>query len=92
MRGDDLRPPHRPPALPPLVADLLLVVAVVGVFTASDPGVNDPGYRKGDVLTWALLVISLVALAFRRWPVPVLCVTGAVCAGWAALQGTLASC
>ncbi|MFF0260432.1 sensor histidine kinase [Streptomyces microflavus] len=70
-------------ALPPLVADLL-VVAVVGLFTASDAAVNDPGYRQDDALTWALLAVSLVALAFRRRrPVAVLCVTGAACAGWA---------
>ncbi|GFN03953.1 hypothetical protein Smic_25090 [Streptomyces microflavus] len=70
-------------ALPPLVADLL-VVAVVGLFTASDAAVNDPGYRQDDALTWALLAVSLVALAFRRrLPVTVLCVTGAACAGWA---------
>ncbi|XMN08960.1 sensor histidine kinase [Streptomyces griseobrunneus] len=70
-------------ALPPLVADLL-VVAVVGLFTASDAAVNDPGYRQDDALTWALLAVSLVALAFRRRrPVAVLCLTGAACAGWA---------
>ncbi|MCD9900821.1 histidine kinase [Streptomyces sp. MT29] len=70
-------------ALPPLVADLA-VVAVVGLFTASDVAVNDPGYRQDDALTWALLAVSLVALVFRRRrPVPVACVTGAACAGWA---------
>ncbi|WNF31209.1 histidine kinase [Streptomyces sp. C11-1] len=70
-------------ALPPLAADLL-VAAVVGVFTAADAAVNDPGYRQADALTWALLVVSLAALACRRrWPVPVACVTGAACAGWA---------
>ncbi|GGY24538.1 sensor histidine kinase [Streptomyces anulatus] len=70
-------------ALPPIVADLL-VVAVVGVFTTADAAVNEPGYRQADALTWALLVVSLAALACRRrWPVPVVCVTGAACAGWA---------
>ncbi|MFD4274798.1 sensor histidine kinase [Streptomyces cyaneofuscatus] len=70
-------------ALPPLVADLA-VVAVVGLFTASDVAVNDPGYRQDDALTWVLLVVSLAALVFRRRrPVTVACVTGAACAGWA---------
>ncbi|MEU0306882.1 sensor histidine kinase [Streptomyces cyaneofuscatus] len=70
-------------ALPPLAADLA-VVAVVGLFTASDVAVNDPGYRQDDALTWALLAVSLAALVFRRRrPVPVTCVTGAACAGWA---------
>ncbi|WP_405482086.1 sensor histidine kinase [Streptomyces anulatus] len=69
--------------LPPIVADLL-VVAVVGVLTTADAAVNEPGYRQADALTWALLVVSLAALACRRrWPVPVVCVTGAACAGWA---------
>lgn len=44
-------------ALPPIVADLL-VVAVVGVFTTADAAVNEPGYRQADALTWALLVVS----------------------------------
>ncbi|CAO0832994.1 hypothetical protein SMICM17S_07154 [Streptomyces microflavus] len=71
-------------ALPPLVADLL-VVAVVGLFTASDAAVNDPGYRPGRRADLGpALAVSLVALAFRRrLPVTVLCVTGAACAGWA---------
>ncbi|WP_079181535.1 sensor histidine kinase [Streptomyces sp. Tue 6075] len=70
-------------ALPPIVADLL-VVAVVGAFTTADAAVNEPGYRQADALTWALLVVSLAALVVRRrWPVPVVCVTGAACAGWA---------
>lgn len=69
--------------LPPIVADLL-VVAVVGVLTTADAAVNEPGYRQANALTWALLVVSLAALACRRrWPVPVVCVTGAACAGWA---------
>ncbi len=70
-------------AVPPLATDLA-VVAVVGLFTASDVAVNDPGYRQDDALTWALLAVSLAALVFRRRrPVPVACVTGAACAGWA---------
>ncbi|MEU3267275.1 sensor histidine kinase [Streptomyces cavourensis] len=70
-------------ALPPLAADLL-VVAVVGLFTAPDLAVNDPGYRQADALSWALFAVSLAALAVRRRrPVPVACVTGAACAGWA---------
>ncbi|GGP84024.1 two-component sensor histidine kinase [Streptomyces sindenensis] len=70
-------------ALPPIVGDLL-VVAVVGAFTTADAAVNEPGYRQADALTWALLVVSLAALVVRRrWPVPVVCVTGAACAGWA---------
>ncbi|MET9925591.1 MULTISPECIES: hypothetical protein [unclassified Streptomyces] len=70
-------------ALPPLSADLL-VVAVVGLLTAADLAVNDPGYRQADTLSWALLAVSVAALAFRRRrPVPVVCVTGAACAGWA---------
>ncbi|WP_308340496.1 hypothetical protein [Streptomyces sp. ISL-112] len=53
-------------------------------FTASDVAVDDPGYRQDDALTWALLAVSLAALVFRRRrPVPVACVTGAACAGWA---------
>lgn len=70
-------------ALPPIVADLL-VVAVVGAFTTADAAVNEPGCRQADALTWGLLVVSLAALACRRrGPVPVVCVTGAACAGWA---------
>ncbi|MEU2193814.1 hypothetical protein ABZ592_12030 [Streptomyces fimicarius] len=70
-------------ALPPIVADLL-VVAVVGAFTTADAAVNEPGYRQADALTWTLLAVSLAALVCRRrWPVPVVCVTGAACAGWA---------
>lgn len=77
------RPAARARTLPPIVADLL-VVAVVGVLTTADAAVNEPGYRQADALTWALLVVSLAALACRRrWPVPVVCVTGAACAGWA---------
>lgn len=57
---------------------------VVGVFTTADAAVNEPGHRQADALTWALLVVSLAALACRRrGPVPVVCVTGAACAGWA---------
>ncbi|HET6859888.1 MAG TPA: histidine kinase [Streptomyces sp.] len=70
-------------ALPPRAADLL-VVAVVGLFTASDAAVNEPGYRQADALTWLLLALSLLALAWRRArPVPVALVTGGACAGWA---------
>ncbi len=70
-------------ALPPLAADLL-VVAVVGLFTGSDLAVNDPGYRQADAFSWALFAVSLAALVVRRRrPVPVACVTGAACAGWA---------
>ncbi len=70
-------------ALPPLAADLL-VVAVVGLLTGSDLAVNDPGYRQADALSWALFAVSLAALVVRRRrPVPVACVTGAACAGWA---------
>ncbi|WP_307814207.1 sensor histidine kinase [Streptomyces sp. N35] len=70
-------------ALPPLVVDLA-VVAVVALFTASDAAVNDPGYRQADWFTWLLLAVSLWALVWRRrWPVPVVAVTGAACAGWA---------
>ncbi|MER7177197.1 sensor histidine kinase [Streptomyces mesophilus] len=70
-------------ALPPLAVDLS-VVAVVALFTASDAAVNDPGYRQADWFTWLLLAVSLGALVWRRrWPVPVVAVTGAACAGWA---------
>ncbi|WP_435878545.1 sensor histidine kinase [Streptomyces bacillaris] len=69
--------------MPPLAADLL-VVAVVGLFTGSDLAVNDPGSRQADALSWALFALSLAALVVRRRrPVPVACVTGAACAGWA---------
>ncbi|WP_405801349.1 sensor histidine kinase [Streptomyces sp. NBC_01506] len=69
--------------LPPLTADLL-VVAGVGLFTASDAAVNDPDYRQADGLTWLLLAVSLLALVFRRRePVAVALITGAACAGWA---------
>lgn len=65
-------------ALPPIVADLLVVA-----FTTADAAVNEPGYRQADALTWALLVVSLALACRRHWPVPVVCVTGAACAGWA---------
>ncbi|MGW5797730.1 sensor histidine kinase [Streptomyces bacillaris] len=66
--------------MPPLAADLL----VVGLFTGSDLAVNDPGSRQADALSWALFALSLAALVVRRRrPVPVACVTGAACAGWA---------
>ncbi|MEU9896586.1 sensor histidine kinase [Streptomyces phaeochromogenes] len=74
---------ERARSLSPLTADLL-VVAVVGLFTASDAASNDPDYQQADGLTWLLLAISLTALVWRRrWPVPVAIVTGAACAGWA---------
>ncbi|GAA2070245.1 hypothetical protein GCM10009801_20840 [Streptomyces albiaxialis] len=76
-------PRERVRGLPPRVVDLL-VVAVVGVLTASDAAVNDPGYRQADRFTWLLLAVSLLALAARRaWPVAAAAVTGAACAGWA---------
>ncbi|MDN3023973.1 histidine kinase [Streptomyces sp. S.PB5] len=62
----------------------LLVVAVVGWFTGLDAAANEPEYRQADRLTWLLLVVSLLALVWRRrWPVAVALVTGAACAGWA---------
>ncbi|KKD03176.1 sensor histidine kinase [Streptomyces sp. WM6386] len=62
----------------------LLVVGVVGWFTGLDAAANEPEYRQADWFTWLLLVISLLALVWRRrWPVPVAVVTGAACAGWA---------
>jgi hypothetical protein len=74
---------ERARSLSPLTADLL-VVAVVGLFTASDAASNDPDYQQADGLTWLLLAVSLIALVWRRrWPVPVAVVTGAACAGWA---------
>ncbi|MFG3254837.1 sensor histidine kinase [Streptomyces sp. NPDC048172] len=77
------RPWDRVRALPRRTVDLL-VVAVVGALTASDAAVNDPGYRQADRFTWLLLAVSLLALlGRRRWPVPVVVVTGAACAGWA---------
>ncbi len=60
------------------------MVAVVGLFTGSDLAVNGPGSRQADALSWALFALSLAALVVRRRrPVPVACVTGAACAGWA---------
>ncbi|MCX4903016.1 sensor histidine kinase [Streptomyces sp. NBC_00878] len=74
---------ERARSLSPLTTDLL-VVAVVGLFTASDAASNDPDYRQADGITWLLLAVSLIALlGRRRWPVPVAVVTGAACAGWA---------
>ncbi|MDQ0947494.1 signal transduction histidine kinase [Streptomyces phaeochromogenes] len=74
---------ERARSLPPLTTDLL-VVAMVGLFTAPDAASNDPDYQQADGLTWLLLAVSLLALVWRRrWPVPVAIVTGAACAGWA---------
>lgn len=76
------RGPRRPPAA---VVDAL-VVAVVGGLAATDMAVGHPGYRESDPLSWLLLAVSLAALLQRRRrPVPVLLVTGAVCAAWALL-------
>ncbi|WP_432149130.1 hypothetical protein [Streptomyces sp. bgisy029] len=47
-------------ALPPLAAALLVVV---GLFTATDLAVNDPGYRQADALSWACS-----RSRSRRWP------------------------
>ncbi|MFE3856751.1 sensor histidine kinase [Streptomyces griseorubiginosus] len=70
-------------ALSPGTVDLL-VVAVVGWVTGLDAAANEPGYRQADWFTWLLLVVSLLALVWRRrWPVAVAVVTGAGCAGWA---------
>ncbi|ODA72746.1 Nitrate/nitrite sensor protein NarX [Streptomyces sp. AVP053U2] len=77
------RLPTRLRTPPPGAVDVL-VVAVVGLLTASDAAVNEPGYRQADRFTWLLLVVSLVALLWRRRrPVLVAVVTGAACAGWA---------
>ncbi|MGW1716415.1 sensor histidine kinase [Streptomyces sp. NPDC002156] len=69
--------------LSPRAVDLL-VVAVVAWFTGLDAWSNAPEYRQADWFTWLLLVVSLLALVWRRrWPVAVAVVTGAACAGWA---------
>ncbi|MGW4837270.1 ABC transporter permease [Streptomyces globisporus] len=48
-------------ALPPIVADLL-VVAVVGVFTTADAAVDEPGYRQADeTVLGGSLTLSVVA-------------------------------
>ncbi|MFZ4191764.1 hypothetical protein [Streptomyces pseudogriseolus] len=61
-------------------------MAVVALFTGQDVAVNDPGHRQADEATWLLLAVSVGALLVRtRWPVDVAVVTGAACAGWAAL-------
>ncbi|CAM5369176.1 histidine kinase OS=Streptomyces alboniger OX=132473 GN=CP975_09525 PE=4 SV=1 [Streptomyces alboniger] len=69
--------------LPSFTADVGSA-AVVAVLTGCDAAVNDAGHRRADWFTWLLLLVSIVALVWRRrWPLPVAAVTGAACAGWA---------
>lgn len=61
----------RPRQLTPRVIDIL-VAAVVAVPTAMDAWWNEPGTRQADAGTYALVLVSILALLFRRrWPVPV---------------------
>jgi signal transduction histidine kinase len=60
-----------------------VVAGVVAFPTAMDAWWNEEGTRQADGLTYALVVVSIAALLFRRrWPVPVSLVCGAALTGW----------
>jgi signal transduction histidine kinase len=66
----------------PWVVDVV-VAGVVAFPTVMDAWWNAPGTRQADGLTYALAIVSIVALLFRRrWPVAVALVCGAALTGW----------
>jgi signal transduction histidine kinase len=66
----------------PLTVDLA-VAAVVAFPTAMDAWWNEAGSRQADGLTYALTVVSIGALLFRRrWPFATALVCGAALTGW----------
>jgi signal transduction histidine kinase len=66
----------------PRVVDVL-VAAVVAFPTTMDAWFNVPGSRQADVLTYLLVVVSIVPLLFRRrWPEGVAVICGLALTGW----------
>ena len=58
------------------------VAAVVAVPTVMDAWWNEPGSRQADAATYALAVVSVVVLPFRRrWPFAIAAVCGAALSG-----------
>jgi signal transduction histidine kinase len=56
----------------------VVIAAVVAVPTALDAWWNEAGTRQADAVTYALTIVSIVALLFRRrWPFAVAAVSGA---------------
>jgi len=66
----------------PRVVDVL-VAAVVAFPTTMDAWFNVPGSRQADATTYSLVVVSIVALLFRRrWPEGIAIVCGSALTAW----------
>lgn len=66
----------------PRVVDVL-VAAVVAIPTTMDAWFNVPGSRQADAITYLLVVVSIVALLFRRrWPKGVAVACGLALTAW----------